>query len=65
MNNENKIDIGGPKSAFTRYVKYEESADQVIINTRTRRRSAFTLIKQLFSIHKNVEPAVSSKYEDK
>jgi hypothetical protein len=53
----NSSEIGGPTSAFTRYVKQPEQSTQVI-NTRTRRKSAFSRIKRLFSIG-------SDKYEDK
>lgn len=51
MNNEMRGDMGGPKSAFTRYVKQPEQLTHVI-NTRTRRKSAFSRIKRLFSINK-------------
>jgi hypothetical protein len=45
----NSSEIGGPTSAFTRYVKPENSP---AINTITRRKSAFSRIKRLFSINK-------------
>jgi hypothetical protein len=45
----NSSEIGGPTSAFTRYVKQSEQVTQVI-HTRTRRKSAFSRIKRLFSI---------------
>ena len=58
----NSSEIGGPTSAFTRYAKPPEPVTQLIIITRTKRKSAFSRIKRLFSINSkdDVEPSNSS-----
>jgi hypothetical protein len=54
----NSSEIGGPTSAFTRYVKPE---NYPVIKTITRRKCAFSRIKRLFSTSKEVAP---EKHED-
>ena len=52
MNHNKNSEIGGPKSAFTKYIK---RTDETIIVNRANRKSAFLRIKQLFSTTKCVD----------